>query len=317
MYLEGNISKLRVAKLDSLTDKFFYRQCPCCYSDEVHKQLTALDYTVSKEPFEIWNCRDCTLRFTQNIPSETSIGRYYQSENYISHTDTNKGTINRLYRLARRFTLRNKKNTIASFSHLSKGKLLDVGAGTGAFASYMQESGWIVNALEPDTEARKKAADLHSIRLEEPSRLFELDENHYDVITLWHVLEHVHTLHQYLDQLKRILKPGGSLFIAVPNYTSYDANKYGQFWAAYDVPRHLYHFSPMAMRNLLQQHGLQLKKIKPMWLDSFYVSMLSEKYKSGRSNLIKGFWNGAVSNWKAFSKHEQASSLIYVISKMI
>jgi 2-polyprenyl-3-methyl-5-hydroxy-6-metoxy-1,4-benzoquinol methylase len=193
--------------------------------------------------------------------------------------------------------------------------LLDLGAGTGAFAAVMQESGWTVSALEPDEQARKKAASLYALRLEDSSKLFEIEEDKFDAITLWHVIEHVHSLHQYLDQLRKILKPGGIIFIAVPNYTSYDADLYQEFWAAYDTPRHLYHFSPAAMQNLLQSKGLQLKAIKPMWFDSFYVSLLSEKYKSRRSNLIKGFLNGAISNWKALFNKQKASSLIYIVSK--
>lgn len=298
-----------------MTDRIHYNECPSCYSSHINNHLTAIDHTVSKESFEIWHCDDCSLRFTQNTPTVNAIARYYQSENYISHSDTNKGTINRLYRLVRRFTIRGKRNTIQSYTRLSKGALLDVGAGTGVFASYMQQSGWTVMGLEPDNDARKKAADSYSIRLEESGRLFDLDESQFDVITLWHVIEHVHPIHQYIEQLKRLLKPGGTLFIAVPNYTSYDAALYREHWAAYDVPRHLYHFSPDAMRKLLQQQGLQIKKIKPMWPDSFYVSLLSEKYKSGRPNLIKGFWNGAVSNLKALGENERASSLIYIITK--
>ena len=192
---------------------------------------------------------------------------------------------------------------------------MDLGAGTGAFASVMQQSGWTVSALEPETQARKKAADLYALELEDSSKLFELNDNQFDAITLWHVIEHVHSLHQYLDQLKKVLKPGGIIFIAVPNYTAYDAGLYKEFWAAYDTPRHLYHFSPMAMQKLLQGHGLQLKAIRPMWFDSFYVSLLSEKYKSGHSNFVRGFLNGAVSNWKALFNKEKASSLIYIISK--
>jgi 2-polyprenyl-3-methyl-5-hydroxy-6-metoxy-1,4-benzoquinol methylase len=298
-----------------VADRILYSQCPSCNSNDITKNLTAVDYTVSHESFDIWQCASCTLRFTQNIPAENAIGSYYQSENYISHTDTNKGIINRLYRIARRFTIKGKRNIIQSFTRLSKGDLLDVGAGTGVFASYMQQSGWSVTGLEPDVEARKKAAEIYSITLQESSMLLELEANRFDVITLWHVIEHVHSLHQYISQLKKVLKPGGTLFIAVPNYTSTDASDYGAFWAAYDVPRHLYHFSPVAMRTLIQQHGLTVNKIKPMWLDSFYVSLLSEKYKSGRANLMKGIWNGAVSNWNSIFRNEQASSLIYIISK--
>lgn len=254
------------------------------------------------------------MRFTQNIPNQNAIGRYYQSENYISHTDTNKGIVNRLYQVVRKHTLKTKRRTVVAFTKVRTGSLLDIGAGTGAFASYMQQTGWKVSGLEPDSEARQKAYELHSIELEDSSRLFELEVNQFDAITLWHVIEHVHSLHEYLDQLKKVLKPGGHIFIAVPNYTSYDANIYRQFWAAYDTPRHLYHFSPVAMKRLLASHGLQLRSIQPMWFDSFYVSLLSEKYKTGHSNLVKGFWNGALSNIKALFNKEKASSLIYIVS---
>lgn len=298
-----------------MADRIVYSQCPSCFSNHVSQHLIAVDHTVSHASFEIWHCTNCSLRFTQSVPQATAIGRYYQSENYISHTDTNKGIVNQLYRLARRFTLRNKRNVIETHGNISKGSLLDLGAGTGAFASYMQQSGWTVTGVEPDEQARKKAADTYSVQLYEASRFFELEENWFDVITLWHVIEHVHSLHEYITQLKKILRPRGVLFIAVPNYTSYDAGLYGSFWAAYDVPRHLYHFSPVAMKKLVQSHGLQLKKIQAMWLDSFYISLLSEKNKAGRVNLVKGFWNGAVSNLKALSQKERASSLIYIICK--
>ena len=298
-----------------MADLLFYTECPSCYSAHIAKTLTTVDYTVSQMPFEIWHCNDCSLRFTQNVPTLHDIGRYYQSENYISHTDTNKGIVNRLYRVVRTYTLKNKRRTISGFTGLRRGKLLEVGAGTGAFASYMQQSGWQVSGLEPDEQARQKASELYSIELQDSATLFHFSENQFDAITLWHVIEHVHSLHEYLGQLKKVLKPGGFIFIAVPNYTSYDATFYKEFWAAYDTPRHLYHFCPIAMKRLLQNHGLQLRSIQPMWFDSFYVSLLSEKYKTGRSNLIRGFWNGALSNLKALSKKEKASSLIYVITK--
>lgn len=277
--------------------------------------LKVRDFTVSQELFEIWHCDDCSIRFTQNVPKQEAIGRYYQSEDYISHSDTSRGLINRLYRIVRKFTMMTKRKIVTSSTGLSSGNLLDVGAGTGSFAAFMQQSGWTVSALEPDEAARKKAAVLHSLQVADARTLFELPPSKFDAITLWHVIEHVHELHRYIEQLGALLAPEGRLFIAVPNYTSFDATHYDEFWAAYDTPRHLYHFSPASMRILLKQYGLQIKSVRPMWFDSFYVSLLSEKYKSGNPNLVKGFWNGAVSNAKALINHQKASSLIYIISK--
>jgi 2-polyprenyl-3-methyl-5-hydroxy-6-metoxy-1,4-benzoquinol methylase len=277
--------------------------------------LTVKDHTVSQELFEVWHCDACTLRFTQDVPAEQAIGKYYQSENYISHTNTNKGLINRLYHMVRNYTLGSKKKMVQSFTGRGTGNLLDVGAGMGAFAGFMRENGWQVTGLEPDAETRKRAQELNRITLQDTGDLFQLPAGNYDAITMWHVLEHVHRLHACLDQLKQLLKPEGVLMIAVPNYTAHDASFYGAHWAAYDVPRHLYHFSPAAMRVLLKQHGLQLKAIKPMWFDSFYVSLLSEKYKTGNASIVKGFLRGFISNLKALSNKEKCSSLIYMITK--
>lgn len=252
--------------------------------------------------------------FTQDIPEENEIGQYYRSENYISHTNTSKGFVNTLYHRVRKITLSQKENLVNTINKGQKGHLLDIGAGTGAFAGHMQKAGWEVTGLEPDQAARNTAFEVNQLRLAPSDRLFELQPNSYDVITMWHVLEHVHQLHAYLDQCKKLLKKGGHLVIAVPNYTSGDAYHYQQFWAAWDVPRHLYHFSPASMQVLTSKHGMKIKKVKPMWFDSFYVSMLSEQYRTGQPNLISGFRQGLSSNFSALFKKNQASSLIYVIS---
>jgi 2-polyprenyl-3-methyl-5-hydroxy-6-metoxy-1,4-benzoquinol methylase len=298
-----------------MTNPVHYTHCPACKAAAIHKVLAVKDYTVSQELFEVWHCDACSLRFTQDVPAEAAIGKYYQSENYISHTNTNKGLVNRLYHMVRNYTLGSKKKLVQSVTGRNTGNLLDVGAGVGAFAGFMRQHGWQVTGLEPDGETRKRAQEQHRITLQDTSDLFQLPAAHYDAITMWHVLEHVHRLHEYLEQLKSLLKPEGVLMIAVPNYTSHDAAYYQAQWAAYDVPRHLYHFSPASMRSLLQQHGLQVKAIKPMWFDSFYVSLLSEKYKTGSTSMVKGFLRGFISNMKAIGNKEKCSSLIYVITK--
>ncbi len=249
------------------------------------------------------------------MPAQNEIGVYYQSDNYISHSDTKKGFINSLYHAVRKRTLNKKKQLVIDQVGMSKGEVLDIGCGTGAFLNTMKAAGWGISGLEPDDTARKKANELYHIDPQSPGKLFELKPGSYHAITMWHVLEHVHELHAYIKQLANLITPQGKIFIAVPNYKSKDAAIYGANWAAYDVPRHLYHFSPASMEQLLKTYNLKLTTIKPMWYDSFYVSMLSEQYKNGKGNIVKAFWNGFVSNVKAMGDKRKCSSVIYIIGK--
>lgn len=289
-------------------------RCPVCHSNAVHKVIDAVDYTVTREHFPVWQCANCSLRFTADAPAQEQIGRYYQSEAYISHSDTSKGLVNWLYLRVRKFTLSSKRKFIERVTGKRKGTLLDVGAGTGAFVHAMTAAGWQAEGVEPDAQAIQRALDTYKLRLLPAGQFFQLPDNRYDAVTLWHVLEHVHDLHGYVKKLRALCRPGGKIVIAVPNYTSYDALHYEAFWAAYDVPRHLYHFSPASMQALMQKHGCRIESIHPMWFDSFYVSLLSEKYQRGHSSILRGFWNGLRSNLKALSNRRLASSLIYVIS---
>lgn len=293
-----------------------YTACPACNSSDIHYVLASKDYTVTQQSFDIWECSRCTMRFTQDVPSQENIGQYYQSENYISHSNTNKGLVNRLYHKVRETSLKNKRELIESYfsTEGSIPRLLDVGCGIGVFMNHMRQHGWLVEGIEPSEDAREKAEKDFNISVYPPHLFFDSSLGSFDVITMWHVLEHVHLLNEYIERLKELLRPNGLLFIAVPNYTSYDATVYKNYWAAYDVPRHLYHFSPASMRLLLNKHNLQLKTVRPMWFDSFYVSMLSEKYKTGKESVIKGSMIGSLSNINAFFNKERCSSLIYVIS---
>lgn len=291
-----------------------FDHCPFCNSEKIHPVLVAKDYTVSQENFEVWHCSTCTNRFTQSIPDIQNIGPYYQSATYVSHSDTDKGLINRLYHLVRSYTLGSKRKMITRISGLNQGVLLDIGAGTGAFANTMLQAGWEVTGLEPDPIARENAKQKHGIHLRSAEEVYSLPASSFDVITLWHVLEHVHDLHGYFKQFKQLLKPGGKLVIAVPNYTSKDASQYGQYWAAWDVPRHLYHFSPAGMKHLAGLHGFTVQSMHPMWFDAFYVSMLSEQYKNGKGNLLGAFFTGLMSNLNAIGDKRKCSSLIYIIS---
>ena len=292
-----------------------YTNCPVCGSADIKNILSAKDYTVSGETFPIAECNACTLRFTQHVPDAASISPYYKSENYISHTNTSKGLINRLYQWVRKRTLRGKAKLIKKATGIEKGQLLDVGSGTGAFVNKMKQQGWLVTGLEPDSDARQVAKIIYNAHLDDMDQFYKLPADGYDAITLWHVLEHVHDLQHYVQQLKMLLKETGRIFIAVPNYTSADANVYKEFWAAYDVPRHLYHFSPKSMQVLMEKHGLNILQHKAMWYDSFYVSLLSSKCKNGKTNLFASFFNGLRSNLKAAVDVKKCSSVIYIIGK--
>jgi SAM-dependent methyltransferase len=289
--------------------------CPVCNNDQTHFALKAKDHSVSGEFFDVFECTHCSLRFTKNAPTEENIGSYYQSDDYISHSNTRKGLINTLYHSVRNRTLSTKYHLIEKATGINSGHHLDIGAGTGAFVQYMNRNSWKSLGIEPDANARERAILHHQTKLL-PAQAFEtLIPESFDAISLWHVLEHVHDLYPYLEQIKNLLKPHGLVFIAVPNYTSFDAVKYGVNWAAYDVPRHLYHFSPVSMRWLMKTAGFQMKEIVPMWWDSFYISILSEKYQNSHAVLLNGFLTGVISNMKALANKESCSSLIYISGK--
>ncbi len=289
-----------------------YNTCPVCGSSALQKTFSAKDHTVSGKLFGMERCNDCSFVFTNDVPPQEEIGAYYTSENYISHSDTQKGLINRLYHLVRKRTLAGKRKLLQAQTGKTTGHLLDIGCGTAAFLNEMKQAGWQIAGLEPDETARQNAQKLYGISPEPSHKLFDLAHESFDAITMWHVLEHVHALHEYVAQVKKLLKPGGKFFVAVPNYTSLDAQHYRENWAAYDVPRHLWHFSPKSMELLMNKHGLKLLHTKPMWFDSFYVSMLSEQYKKGKGNLVGALLTGLRSNVKAVSDKNSCSSLIYI-----
>ncbi len=291
-----------------------YNTCPVCQSKNIFQVFSCKDYTVSGQQFQVWECGDCQVRFTQDVPDESAIGPFYQSEEYISHSNTSKGLINRLYQWVRNYTIKKKVALIRKHSGKETGAILDVGCGTGEFLAGMKSAGWTIHGLEPDEGARKQATITTGKPIGEPNELFSLQKQ-YDVITMWHVLEHVHKLHEYLDQFQELLAKDGVILIAVPNYTSKDARHYGEHWAAYDVPRHLYHFSPRSMRRLLEDHGFDVTDHLQMPFDAFYVSMLSEQYKTGNNRLVSAFLNG-LSSWdKARGEVMKGSSVLYVVNR--
>lgn len=289
---------------------FNYTNCPVCKNQSFSKFLSCKDYTVSQKEFNIVSCNSCGFKFTNPIPEIADLGNYYKSEDYISHSNTKKGIISRLYHLVRNYTLRQKLALVSK--HVSRGTILDYGCGTGMFLKTCQESGWSVFGMEPDSDARKIAAQVNVKPSVDKTELAQtLGKNKLDAITLWHVLEHVTDLDETLSFFKKNLADEGVLIIAVPNHKSNDAKHYNEFWAAYDVPRHLYHFEPKTIGQLLAGYGFELNETLPMRFDSFYVSMLSEKYKTGSIRYVSAFLRGLISNLSAKNAGDY-SSVIYV-----
>jgi len=270
--------------------------------------LTVKDYSVSKETFDLYYDETLDMLITHPQPSLENLGKYYESEDYISHTDNKRSLFEKLYHFIKSIALKNKLNLINSLQP-NKGRILDIGAGTGEFLSVAKNDGWKTIGVEPSDKAKAIAINKGVSFVEETS---ELENQSFDVISMWHVLEHVPDLDKQIKELKRLLKPTGTLIIAVPNFKSFDAKHYGKFWAAFDVPIHFWHFSKTAIKLLFEKEEMKLEKVLPMKFDSFYVSLLSEKYKSGKMNFIKAFFIGLQSNWKA-SQHFEYSSHIYII----
>lgn len=284
-------------------------KCPVCGSESQHPFLEAEDHNVSNDLFKIVECKDCSFRFTSPIPTEETIGDYYKSDNYVSHSGTKKGLVNRVYHIVRSRAIKQKENLASKYT---KDKtILDIGCGTGDFLGYCKAHNWNTMGLEPDVSARKIALEKNAIEAKNLSHLYEIEENTFDVISMWHVLEHVYNLNEDIEQYKKILKKQGTLMVAVPNCSSKDAEHYKASWAAYDLPIHLYHFRPENMKRLFSKHGMEVIEILPMKFDSYYISMVSEKYKRG--NIFSGLINGFKSNFAANSKNNRYSSQIYII----
>lgn len=285
-------------------------KCPICDSNSFNLKIAVKDHSISKENFEIIQCTECNFLITSPRPADNEISKYYASEEYISHSGTKKGLINSLYHKVQKLNMNLKYRAFAKY--VPRGTWMDYGAGNGAFLQYLESKKIVCEGFEPDATARKVASEKN-ISIQD-SEEYKASSKQYSSITMWHVLEHIPNLNEIFQKHKSNLMPGGILTIAVPNHKSYDESFYKDYWAAYDVPRHLWHFSEKDVQSLLKKNGFEYIKTAPMIFDSYYVSMLSEKYKGG--SLIRGIMIGALSNLKARFKKSAFSSQIYVFRKI-
>jgi 2-polyprenyl-3-methyl-5-hydroxy-6-metoxy-1,4-benzoquinol methylase len=284
--------------------------CPVCGKTSFKEFLNGKDFFLTGQPFTVVECTACGFRFTNPRPDEGEIRPYYESPDYIAHK-ADKGTlIEAIYKVVRKFALRNKYRIVKSSS--SGNKILDIGCGTGEFLHFCKQKGLITTGIEPNLQARNFATGQYGLNVYDETYLKKIPSASFDIITLWHVLEHVHQLKEYLQQILFLLKRDGTLIIALPNSESWDAKTYEQFWAAYDLPRHLYHFTPETLKMLVEKTGFSLSETAPLKIDSFYISLLSEKYKTGSQNFMGALINGLRSNHFAKRHKNNYSSLIYI-----
>ena len=286
--------------------------CKYCGSENTETYLKVKDHFLTNEEFEIIECKNCKLLFTHPEPSPSEIGKYYKSEDYLSHNENKKGLIPLIYNIIKK---RNIKYKLKTATKRAKGiRLLDYGCGVGDFLLYAQKSGLEVCGCDINEDARRIASNKLNTTILTPEEVSTLPHSSFDIITMWHSLEHVSNTRDLIETLHDLLSPEGQLIIAVPNFKSYDAEYYKDKWAAYDVPRHLYHFYKESLETTLKDK-FNLKSIKPLKWDAFYISMMSEKYKHSKHQFINGILTGLKSN-KAAKKTGQYSSLIYIFTKI-
>ena len=275
-------------------------------SNKIYLETT--DHLVSKEKFRLEHLTETDMLVTQPIPE--NLYNYYESNNYISHTDEAKTLLEKVYQTVKKTALKRKLSLINKYANTSK-TILDIGCGTGEFLTNARKNNWNTLGVEINDEARNKSSKKNITTYK---FIEEVKSSQFNIITLWHVLEHLKDLNGTITKISSLLDTDGTLIIAVPNYKSYDANYYKEYWAAYDTPRHLWHFSQKSISTIFENHNLKVVRTLPMYFDSYYVSLLSEKYKTGKSNYLKAFYRGMLSNLKA-KRTGEYSSLIYVLQK--
>ncbi|MDU1890636.1 MAG: methyltransferase domain-containing protein [Dysgonomonas sp.] len=289
--------------------------CPVCGGKELKQVLQCKDYLATQEIYDICKCEACGFAFTQDFPEENEIGKYYDVPAYVSHSDTHKGIINTLYHWVRKYSLKSKSKIVLRYASQKTGTLLDIGSGTGYFLNRMKSLKWLVTGIEKSESARKYAKQKFDIDCQDSRYLYDIPCEVKEVVTMWHVLEHLEHLNKVMERLQAILRDSGTVIIALPNKDSFDAVHYKDHWAAYDVPRHLWHFSPSDFTHLAKRHHFEVIAVKPMYFDGFYISMLSEQSKGTPLASLVGLFKGGIFFLRSLCNKKKCSSLIYILKK--
>ena len=287
--------------------------CPICLSSDLQKKFNCTDHSTSKEKFTIVSCETCDFKFTNPRPKDKSLGSYYKSDKYISHTNNKKGLFNWMYHTVRKYSITTKLNLLKKIS--KRKNHLDIGCGTGEFLNACKNSGFKTEGIEPSKLAREQAINNYNLSVTHNTELDQFKSSQFDTISMWHVLEHIPELNKTIREFNRILNKNGKVIIAVPNHNSWDAKYYKEYWAGWDTPIHLWHFSKLSIEKLFKIHDFKLIEKKPMLFDSYYVSLLSEEFKTGKKKYVKGFTIGLLSNIIGIFSKRGCSSIIYVFEK--
>ena len=287
--------------------------CPICLSSDLQKKFNCTDHSTSKEKFTIVSCETCDFKFTNPRPKDKSLGSYYKSDKYISHTNNKKGLFNWMYHTVRKYSITTKLNLLKKIS--KRKNHLDIGCGTGEFLNACKNSGFKTEGIEPSKLAREQAINNYNLSVTHNTELDQFKSSQFDTISMWHVLEHIPELNKTIREFNRILNKNGKVIIAVPNHNSWDAKYYKEYWAGWDTPIHLWHFSKLSIEKIFKIHDFKLIEKKPMLFDSYYVSLLSEEFKTGKKKYVKGFTIGLLSNIIGIFSKRGCSSIIYVFEK--
>lgn len=290
-------------------------ECPVCKSQNLSKFLSVSDHFLTGEQFTIGRCDSCGLKLTLDHPGEDESSRYYESDDYISHSEAPKGIVNKVYFLVRKLMLSRKVNLVRNFSSRRRGSLLDIGSGSGFFLNGMKGAGWDVTGVEINARAREHSSAKYNIEVIPPDKINAIESETFDAITLWHVLEHFYDPELYMVEIRRIIRKNGVCIVALPNSDSFDALHYKEYWAAWDVPRHIWHFNPNTFRQFAENCGFRVETMRSLPADVFYISAISEKYRGVRLHFIKGIIWGKLFFLRSLGRVGKQSSIIYILRK--
>jgi SAM-dependent methyltransferase len=290
-------------------------ECPVCRSQNLSPFLSVRDYFLTGEQFTIGKCNSCGFKFTADHPGENESSRYYESDDYISHSEYPRGIVNKLYLLVRKVMLSRKVSLVMKYSGRRRGSLLDIGSGSGFFLNGMKGSGWDVTGVEINARAREHSSSRYNIEVIPPERISKIEPEKFDAITLWHVLEHFYDPVLYMEEISRILRENGVCIVALPNSDSFDALHYKEHWAAWDVPRHIWHFNPHTFNLFAEKCGFRVEAVRSLPADVFYISAISEKYKGSSSHFIKGIIRGKMFFLRSLGRVAKQSSIIYILKR--